>query len=112
MRPPAAMASQRLSGRPLARAAFANEAEDASEEQRTAALAASHDCCRMSLLVVRVGLSHVALARVIRLKLLTGTGAAAAGSIPNSFALEPGSTKQAFQLELLYPEAVSMPVGE
>jgi hypothetical protein len=45
---------------------------------------------------------------VIGLKLLGGAGV----SLPRSFVLQPGSTKQSFQLELLYPEAVSMPVGE
>lgn len=83
----------------------------ANEEQRAAAALGSHDCCRNSLLVVRVGLCHLVLARVIRLTLLTGTSAERA-SMPKSFKLEPGSKKQSFQLELLYPEAVSMPVGE
>ena len=81
----------------------------ASEEERAAAIAAGHDCCRNSLLVVRVGLDLVALARVIRLKLFGGKGKDAS---PKSFKLEPGSDKQSFQLELLYPEAVSMSVGE
>ena len=83
----------------------------ANEEQRAAAALGSHDCCRNSLLVVRVGLCHLVLARVIRLTLLAGTSAERA-SMPKSFKLEPGSKKQSFQLELLYPEAVSMPVGE
>ena len=78
-----------------------------SEELREAALAAGHDYCRNSLLIIRVGLGH---ARVIRLRLL---GAVGRGDImPKSFRLEPGSDKQSFQLELLYPQAVSMPVGE
>ena len=83
----------------------------ANEEQRAAAELGSHDCCRNSLLIARVGLCHLVLARVIRLKLLTGSSAESA-SLPKSFKLEPGSKKQSFQLELLYPEAVSMPVGE
>ena len=75
----------------------------ASEEERRAAEASGHNCCRGSLLVVRVGLFHVALARVIRLKLLGASGAA---SEPKSFTLAPGSAKQSFQLELLYPDGV------
>jgi hypothetical protein len=76
----------------------------ALEEQRLAAVAAGHDCCRGSLLVVRIGLSHVALGRDIRLTLL---GASSEGrQHPTSFKLEPGSKKQAFQLELLYPDGV------
>ena len=75
----------------------------ALEEQRLAAAEAGHDCCRGSTLVIRVGLSHVALGRVIRLKLLGPSGD---DSKPTSFKLEPGSKKQSFQLELLYPDGV------
>ena len=82
-----------------------------TDEQRAAAMKAGHDCCRNSLLVIRVGLMSVALGRVIRLMLLSGKGSGGNAS-PKSFKLEPGSDKQAFVLELLYPEAVHMPVGE
>ena len=76
----------------------------ALEEERLAASAAGHDCCRGSLLVVRIGLSHVALGRVIRLSLLGASKEG--GQHPTSFKLEPGSKKQAFQLELLYPDGI------
>ena len=83
-----------------------------TEEERAAAVKAGHDCCRNSLLVVRVGgFDLVALARVIRVMQTGGKGSGGNAS-PKSFKLEPGSDKQAFVLELLYPEAVSMPVGE
>lgn len=83
-----------------------------TDEQRAAAIKAGHDCCRNSLLVIRVGLMKVALGRVIRLMLLSGKGSGGNAALPKSFKLEPGSDKQAFVLELLYPEAVHMPVGE
>lgn len=83
-----------------------------TDEQRAAAIKAGHDCCRNSLLVIRVGLMEVALGRVIRLMLLSGKGSGGNAALPKSFKLEPGSDKQAFVLELLYPEAVHMPVGE
>ena len=74
-------------------------------EERRAAELAGHDCCRGSFLVVRVGISRVALGRVIRLKLTSSLKL-------TSFKLEPGSKSQAFQLELLHPEVVQMPPSE
>ena len=63
-----------------------------TEEERRQAAANNHDCCAGSLLLIKVGLMHMAIARVVRQQV--------SNAVHQTLKLEPGSLQVTFKLEL------------